>query len=102
MADYNLQVELAIELDDDEEELALRHLLSSIPLETVVLQTLSQAGIEQHVAVALLITNDVKIRSLNKQYRGQDKPTDVLSFPLLEKPIVHAPQDQLWTQPSLP
>jgi probable rRNA maturation factor len=30
--------------------------------------------------VNLVITTDQKIRILNRQYRGQDKPTDVLSF----------------------
>jgi len=51
--------------------------------------------------VALLITTDETIRSLNNQYRSQDKPTDVLSFPLLEKPIASAPADQLWMPPDL-
>jgi probable rRNA maturation factor len=96
MADHTSQVELSIDLGNEEEELTLKRLLASLPLETVVLQTLSQAGIDQPVLVALLITNDETIRSLNKQYRGQDKPTDVLSFPLLEKPIVSAPAEQLW------
>lgn len=31
--------------------------------------------------VAILFTNDVEMHSLNKQWRGKDKPTDVLSFP---------------------
>ena len=101
MADHNTQVELSIELDNEEEELTLKHLLASLPLEAVVLQTLSQAGIERPVVVALLITTDETIRSLNKQYRGQDNPTDVLSFPLLEKPIVRAPADQLWMPSEL-
>src|SRR5213080_2420565 len=96
MAEHTSQVELSIDLGNEEEELAFKHLLSSFPLETVVLQTLSQAGIEQAVLVALLFTSDEIVHSLNKQYRGQDKPTDVLSFPLLEKPIVNAPADQLW------
>ena len=30
--------------------------------------------------LSVLLTNDRKIRTLNKQYRGQDRATDVLSF----------------------
>ena len=101
MADHNSQVELSIDLGNEEDELAFKHLLSSLPLEAVVLQTLSQAGIKQPVLVALLITNDETVQSLNKQYRSQDRPTDVLSFPLLEKPIVNAPADQLWMSSDL-
>lgn len=36
--------------------------------------------------VELLLTNDATIHALNKQYRGKDKPTDVLSFSL-EDPV---------------
>ena len=101
MADHHSLIELSIDLGNEEEELALKLLLTSIPLEAVVLQTLAEAGIKQPALLALLITTDEIIRSLNKQYRGQDKPTDVLSFPLLEKPIVHAPADQLWMSSEL-
>ncbi len=31
--------------------------------------------------VALLLTGDRRVRSLNARYRGKNKPTDVLSFP---------------------
>lgn len=31
--------------------------------------------------VSVLLTTDAKIRRLNRQFRGKDKPTDVLSFP---------------------
>jgi len=31
--------------------------------------------------VALVLTRDPVVRELNARYRGQDKPTDVLSFP---------------------
>jgi probable rRNA maturation factor len=30
--------------------------------------------------INLVVTSDQKIRVLNRKYRGQDKPTDVLSF----------------------
>jgi probable rRNA maturation factor len=31
--------------------------------------------------VAILVTNSASIRRLNRDFRGKDKPTDVLSFP---------------------
>jgi probable rRNA maturation factor len=31
-------------------------------------------------SVALVLTGDRAVRALNRRYRGQDKPTDVLSF----------------------
>jgi len=40
--------------------------------------------------VSLLFTDDEPIRCLNKKYRHVDRPTDVLSFPMLE---IDAPQD---------
>lgn len=100
MARHDSQLELSIDLGNDESDTALLQLVSSLPLEAVVNQTLHEAGVLQPVILTLLITNDENIRNLNKQYRGQDKPTDVLSFPLLEKPIVNAPADQLWTLPE--
>jgi len=101
MANNTSHLELSIELDNEDEEKTIKHLLSTLPLEALLLQTLSQAGIERPVVVALLITTDTTIQSLNKRYRNQDKSTDVLSFPLLEKPIVHAPMDQLWMKSEL-
>lgn len=32
-------------------------------------------------AVIILLTNDAEVKSLNAQYRGKNKPTNVLSFP---------------------
>ncbi len=93
-------VELSIDLGDEESDHAFQQQLSSLALETVVNQTLHQAGITQPVTLTLLITNDETIQALNKQYRQQDKPTDVLSFPLLDRPLVNAPADQLWTPPE--
>ncbi len=100
MARHDSQLELSIDLGNDDSDTALLQLISSLSLEAVVDQTLHEAGILQPVMLTLLITNDETIRNLNKQYRGQDKPTDVLSFPLLDKPIVNAPADQLWTLPE--
>ncbi len=100
MAEDDPQVELNIEYSDDETRQTVLQTLSSSTLELAVKQTLGQAGIARQVTLSLLITDDETIHNLNKQYRQQDKPTDVLSFPLLDTPLAHAPTDQLWLPPE--
>jgi probable rRNA maturation factor len=50
--------------------------------------------IEDGAEVSLLLTSDAGIRALNARYRGQDKPTNVLSFP-------SAPAERLGQVPTL-
>ncbi len=42
-----------------------------------IIKNLNLDGVE----VSITLTDDETIRSINKQWRGKDKPTDVLSFP---------------------
>lgn len=90
------QIELYITVGTDEQNTAIEEQLSTLKIDLVVHRTLEIAGITSQVMLTLLVTDDDGIRDMNKQYRHQDKPTDVLSFPLLEKPLVNAPADQLW------
>ena len=90
------EIELYINAGSDEQNRAIRELLDALELDRVVKDTLVAAGVAQAVMVTLLITDDEGIQDLNKQYRQQNKPTDVLSFPLLEQPLVDAPAEQLW------
>ncbi|MCG8684866.1 MAG: rRNA maturation RNase YbeY [Desulfobacterales bacterium] len=46
-------------------------------------QILSALGCDAH-EISIVITDDQEIRDLNKTYRGKDKPTNVLSFPMQE------------------
>ncbi len=39
---------------------------------------------EKQSALSLSFVGDAEIRALNRDHRGKDKPTDVLSFPLFE------------------
>ncbi len=39
----------------------------------------------ENTEVSLVLSNDAFIKSLNNQYRGKDKPTNVLSFPSPEE-----------------
>jgi probable rRNA maturation factor len=44
------------------------------------LSALNSAGMSG-LGVTVLLTSDAEVQSLNAQFRGQDKPTNVLSFP---------------------
>ena len=99
MQEHSL-VELYITTDDSEQNNTIEQLLASVSIDEVAALTLHAVGIAQQIMLTLLITDDEGIREMNTQYRQQDKPTDVLSFPLLEKPLVDAPTDQLWSVQS--
>jgi probable rRNA maturation factor len=48
-----------------------------------MLDRLGLRGVELSIA----LVDDATIRALNRDYRRKDKPTDVLSFPMLESPL---------------
>ena len=100
MQDQYSQIELSINTGNDEQNAAIEHVLDSCGVELVVKNTLQAAGVTEPAILTLLISSDDAIRDLNRQYRQQDKATDVLSFPLLDKPLVNAPADQLWMTPE--
>ena len=56
------------------------------------------------VELSILIVNNQRIQGLNKQYRGINKPTDVLSFPMMGTELNSVPTTQpggLSAQPLL-
>ena len=50
-----------------------------------VARTLQLQGETDRVQVSILLLDDEGVRALNREYRGIDRATDVLSFPLLEE-----------------
>ena len=44
-------------------------------------ETLDQQGASPQADITLLISDDVQLQDLNRQFLGIDEPTDVLSFP---------------------
>ena len=47
------------------------------------------------LVTSVLFTDDATIRTLNSDWRGKDKPTNVLSFPMLERTdLVHLDPDE--------
>jgi probable rRNA maturation factor len=64
----------------------------------VALLTLERVRVSESVEISVLVTDDEGLHELNRDFRGKDETTDVLSFPLLAVPLVEAPADELWQQ----
>ena len=61
-------------------------------VERLVALALASAGIEDgHVAVEFV--GSERIRELNREWRGKDRPTDVLSFPIDESGATSGPRE---------
>ena len=61
-------------------------------IKKVIDKTLELEGVKNECKVLFYFTNDETIKKLNKKYRGKNKPTDVLSFPMLSKAEIIMPQ----------
>jgi probable rRNA maturation factor len=40
------------------------------------------------IEISLRLTSDAEVHGLNRQYRGKDKPTNVLSFPMVQADLI--------------
>ncbi|WP_373070946.1 rRNA maturation RNase YbeY [Sulfurimonas sp.] len=58
---------------------------TSLNIDEDFLSQIASSMTDKHIE--LIITNDIEIQEINKQYRGIDKSTDVLSFPYEEMPM---------------
>lgn len=50
----------------------------------VIIASLEEEGCPYETEVTVILTNDEEIRQVNEEFREIDRPTDVLSFPMLE------------------
>lgn len=85
-----------IYFNNDQEKLPITYKLKML-VRRAVDATLSFEGFENDCEVSVTFTDNEHIHLLNEQYRGVDRPTDVLSFPLTdftgesEEPAIDAP-----------
>lgn len=57
-------------------------------LREAALAALGHEGAAEGSALTIVITTNEEVAALNRQYRGIDAPTDILSFPADEPPVV--------------
>ena len=53
-------------------------------LSSLTVKAVKGAGFEHKAELSIVLTGDAEVKKLNRLYRGKNKTTDVLSFPLLE------------------
>lgn len=57
-------------------------------IKKAITETLRRENRTQNTEISVTLTDDNKIRELNRRYRKKDSPTDVLSFPMNETGIL--------------
>lgn len=60
-------------------------------LEAVIDEALKVEGLTKNYEVSISFVNNSEIRELNREYRGVDKETDVLSFPMEDEFEISTP-----------
>lgn len=53
-------------------------------IRAAIIETLSYEQFPDECEISVTLTDNAGIKALNSQYRGKDKETDVLSFPLID------------------
>jgi probable rRNA maturation factor len=56
-------------------------LIDPVLLQRAAREVMDYIGGDMDVDITIILTDDAQIHELNKQFRGIDSPTDVLSFP---------------------
>ena len=64
----------------------VRPRISKEELSIWVSDELSKKGFDSNWTVEVFFVNDEEIKKLNQRYRSINQPTDVLSFPVFDKP----------------
>ncbi|MGE5677990.1 MAG: rRNA maturation RNase YbeY [Pseudomonadota bacterium] len=74
---------MSVFIDNRQDSVAVDEAMETL-VSQVVGKVLQYEGCEEDYEVSISFVGNEEIRSLNLEYRGIDKATDVLSFPMLE------------------
>lgn len=73
--------------DDRQDDIEITDEIKSL-VEKSIASVLKVEGLDDEVEVSVSFVGDEEIKNLNRDYRGVDKSTDVLSFPMDDEFII--------------
>ncbi|QJA08014.1 rRNA maturation RNase YbeY [Romboutsia sp. CE17] len=73
-------------IDDRQDKLQVSEELIE-KIKDIILECLDYEGYDDDYDISLSFVDNKEIHELNKLYRGIDRPTDVLSFPMLDEEL---------------
>jgi len=80
-----VMLEIALDADEEWDSSRWEPLIRRAAEAAVAESAFPQLGkSERPIELSVRLTSDEQVRALNSQWRGKDKPTNVLSFPMLE------------------
>ena len=79
----NRKMKLKIYFENEQEKLPITYGLKML-IRAAVEATLDYEQYQNAAEVSVTFTDNAQIQALNRKFRGMDKPTDVLSFPLFD------------------
>jgi probable rRNA maturation factor len=84
-------LEIALEADEDwDSSRSWEELVGRAAKAAIAESAFPQlASANRSVELSVRLTSNEEVRALNAQWRGKDKPTNVLSFPMLEDEDLH-------------
>ena len=78
---------MEIYYDDRQDDIKITEEIKNL-IEKSIAAVLKVENLDQNVEVSVSFVGDDEIRDLNRDYRGVDKSTDVLSFPMDDEFII--------------
>ncbi len=79
----NMHSDVIIEIHNDQDRMDITQEIKNI-ISKCVNKTLDMEGFELKVNVCITLVDNLRIEAVNLEYRGVDRATDVLSFPMLD------------------
>ena len=82
-------IEVAITCEPPWLDADLEHLFNDVTVQTIAATPYGDlATMAATVEISVRLTSDEEVHVLNRQYRQQDKPTNVLSFPMVQPDLI--------------
>lgn len=83
---------LKIYFSNEQDKLKVTYALK-ILIRSAIIETLRLEGFKRSAEVSVTFVDNEGIHALNRQFRNIDRPTDVLSFPMLDGTDMPTPAD---------